>query len=106
MYVYQVDPLRDEGIDYAQRLAHAEVPTELALYSGTFHASPLVPDAASSTRILPATWPHYPEVLTKRATTVSVYDDARSALDLVRGVTVKKAISVQDEPRVTNPHRR
>lgn len=51
VYVYQVDPLRDEGIDYAQRLAHAEVPTELALYSGTFHASPLVPDAASSARI-------------------------------------------------------
>ena len=51
LYAYQFDPLRDETIDYAQRLAHAEVPTELAMYSGTFHASPLVPDAASSARI-------------------------------------------------------
>ena len=28
----QFDPLRDEGIDYAQRLAQANVPTELVLY--------------------------------------------------------------------------
>ena len=35
----QFDPLRDEGIDYAQRLAQANVPTELILYPGTFHGS-------------------------------------------------------------------
>lgn len=33
------DPLRDEGIDYARRLLHAGVPTELHLYPGTFHGS-------------------------------------------------------------------
>ncbi|WP_072801602.1 alpha/beta hydrolase [Rhodococcoides yunnanense] len=46
----QFDPLRDEGIDYAQRLAHANVPTELALYPGTFHGSTLVQQAAVSKR--------------------------------------------------------
>lgn len=50
LYGYQFDPLRDEGIDFAQRLLHANVPTDLVVYGGTFHASPLVP-AASSDRI-------------------------------------------------------
>nr|WP_268249555.1 alpha/beta hydrolase fold domain-containing protein [Streptomyces bluensis] len=33
----QYDAFRDEDIDYAQRLAHADVPTELALYPGVLH---------------------------------------------------------------------
>ncbi|HFK4647137.1 TPA: alpha/beta hydrolase [Serratia marcescens] len=37
--VNQYDPLRDEGIDYARRLAQANVRTELHLYPGTFHGS-------------------------------------------------------------------
>jgi acetyl esterase len=47
----QFDPLRDEGIDYAQRLAQAGVPTELVLYPGTFHGSSLVRDAAVTQRM-------------------------------------------------------
>ena len=47
----QFDPLRDEGIDYAQRLAQAGVPTELVLYPGTFHGSSLVQDAAVTQRM-------------------------------------------------------
>ncbi|WP_297624836.1 alpha/beta hydrolase [Nocardia sp.] len=46
----QFDPVRDDGIDYAQRLARAGVPTELHLYPGTFHGSGLVADAAVSRR--------------------------------------------------------
>lgn len=37
--INQFDPLRDEGLEYARRLAHANVPTELHLYAGTFHGS-------------------------------------------------------------------
>ncbi|WP_103354184.1 alpha/beta hydrolase [Amycolatopsis sp. CA-128772] len=47
----QFDPLRDEGIDYAQRLAHAGVPVDLRLYPGTFHGSSLVETAAVSRRM-------------------------------------------------------
>jgi acetyl esterase len=46
----QYDPLRDEDIDYARRLMHADVPTELRHYAGTFHGSSLVRDAAVSKR--------------------------------------------------------
>lgn len=49
--VAQFDPLRDEGIDYAQRLAQANVPTELHLYPGTFHGSFLVAEAQVSRRM-------------------------------------------------------
>ncbi|MEQ0558468.1 alpha/beta hydrolase [Amycolatopsis sp. NEAU-NG30] len=48
----QFDPLRDEGIAYAQRLAHANVPTELVLYPGTFHGSALARDAAITKRMI------------------------------------------------------
>ncbi|MBG0855773.1 alpha/beta hydrolase [Streptomyces spinoverrucosus] len=48
----QYDPMRDEGIDYAQRLAQADVPVELRLYPGTFHGSVLAHDAAVSRRMI------------------------------------------------------
>ncbi|QGH68374.1 alpha/beta hydrolase [Pseudactinotalea sp. HY158] len=35
--VNQVDPLRDEGLDYAARLLRAGVPTELHCWPGAFH---------------------------------------------------------------------
>ena len=41
----EFDPLRDEGIAYAQRLVQAGVPTELHLYPGTFHGSAMIPGA-------------------------------------------------------------
>jgi len=49
--VCQFDPLRDEGIEYAQRLAQTGIPTELHLYPGTFHGSSLIADAAVSARM-------------------------------------------------------
>ncbi|GAA3681026.1 alpha/beta hydrolase [Nonomuraea antimicrobica] len=42
--VCEFDPLRDEGIAYAQRLTHAGVATELVLYPGTFHGASVVAD--------------------------------------------------------------
>lgn len=48
--VAQYDPLRDEALGYAQRLAHADVPVELHLFPGTFHGSILVPGAWVSRR--------------------------------------------------------
>ena len=46
----QFDPLRDEGLAYAGRLAHAGVPTEVHSFPGTFHGSTLTPFAAVSQR--------------------------------------------------------
>jgi acetyl esterase/lipase len=34
---YQIDPTRDEGLDYAHRLIQAGVPTEVHHYPGAFH---------------------------------------------------------------------
>jgi acetyl esterase/lipase len=48
----QFDPLRDEGIQYAQRLLQAGVTTELHHYPGTFHGSGIIQDAAVSRRML------------------------------------------------------
>jgi acetyl esterase/lipase len=47
----ELDPLRDEGIQYALRLLAAGVSVELHSYPGTFHGSALVQDAAVSQRI-------------------------------------------------------
>ncbi|PWK83766.1 acetyl esterase/lipase [Lentzea atacamensis] len=47
----QYDPLRDEGIEYARRLAHAGVPTELRHYPATFHGSAFVESAAITRRM-------------------------------------------------------
>ncbi len=48
----QFDPLRDEGISYAQRLMQAGVNTELRHYPGTFHGSSMVESAAVTRRML------------------------------------------------------
>ncbi|MFI5610294.1 alpha/beta hydrolase [Amycolatopsis sp. NPDC051903] len=47
----QFDPLRDEALEYARRLAQANVPVELHLYPGTFHGSTFVAGAAVSRRM-------------------------------------------------------
>lgn len=50
--VNELDPLRDEGLDYAQRLLVAGVPTELHCFAGTFHGFVLVPTAQVTVRAL------------------------------------------------------
>jgi acetyl esterase/lipase len=47
----EFDPLRDEGLIYAQRLVAAGVRTELHLYPGTFHGSSMVQGAAITRRM-------------------------------------------------------
>jgi acetyl esterase/lipase len=47
----ELDPLRDEGIQYAMRLLAAGVSVELHSYPGTFHGSALAQDAAVSRRM-------------------------------------------------------
>ena len=49
--VCEFDPLRDEGIVYAQRLVQAGVHAELHLYPGTFHGSTQFAEADVSKRM-------------------------------------------------------
>jgi acetyl esterase len=48
---YQVDPTRDEGLDYARLLIRAGVPTEVHHYGGAFHVAHLVPGTAIGKRM-------------------------------------------------------
>ncbi|WP_344418397.1 alpha/beta hydrolase [Pseudonocardia ailaonensis] len=50
--VMQFDPLRDEGVEYAQKLLAADVVVELHLYPATFHASHIITAAEVSQREL------------------------------------------------------
>lgn len=50
--VCEHDPLRDEGLTYAQRLVQAGVSTELHHYAGTFHASVSIAEAVVSRRMV------------------------------------------------------
>jgi acetyl esterase/lipase len=49
--VCEFDPLRDEGIAYAQRLLQTGISTELHHYRGTFHGSGMVATAEVSKRM-------------------------------------------------------
>jgi acetyl esterase/lipase len=53
--VCEYDPLRDEGINYAQALLAAGVSVELHLFPGTFHGSTLVAGAEISKRMIAET---------------------------------------------------
>jgi acetyl esterase/lipase len=47
----EFDPLRDEGLSYAQRLLQAGVSVEIHHYPGTFHGSSMVTEAAVTKRM-------------------------------------------------------
>ncbi len=48
---YQIDPTRDEGLDYARLLIRAGVPTEVHHYSGAFHIAHVIPGTAIGARM-------------------------------------------------------
>ena len=50
--VNELDPLRDEGLEYARRLLVAGVSTELHCYAGAFHGFVLIPTAAITQRAI------------------------------------------------------
>ena len=49
---YQIDPTRDEGLDYARRLIQAGVPTEVHHYPGAFHMAHIIPGTAIGARMI------------------------------------------------------
>lgn len=49
---YQVDPTRDEGLDYADRLIQAGVPTEVHHYACAFHMAHVIPGTAIGARMI------------------------------------------------------
>ncbi|WP_198166705.1 alpha/beta hydrolase [Mycobacterium sherrisii] len=49
---YEVDPTRDEGLDYGRRLIEAGVPTEIHHYAGAFHMAHSVPGTAIGERMI------------------------------------------------------
>lgn len=49
---YQVDPTRDEVLDYARQLIQAGVPTEVHHYPGAFHMAHIIPGTAIGARMI------------------------------------------------------
>jgi len=49
---YQIDPTRDEGLDYARKLIQAAVPTELYHYAGAFHLAHFAPGTVIGARMV------------------------------------------------------
>ena len=49
---YQVDPTRDEGLDYARSLMRAGVPTELEHYGWSFHLAHALPGTRIGARMI------------------------------------------------------
>jgi acetyl esterase len=49
---YQIDPTRDEGLEYAHRLILAGVPTEVHHYAGAFHLAHIIPGTAIGARMI------------------------------------------------------
>jgi acetyl esterase/lipase len=48
----EIDPFRDEAVEYAHRLRRAGVPTELHVFSGACHGfDSLLPEWTSSQRL-------------------------------------------------------
>jgi acetyl esterase len=48
---YEVDPTRDEGLDYAFKLIRAAVPAELHHYPGAVHVTHAIPGTAVGARM-------------------------------------------------------
>lgn len=49
---YQIDPTRDEGLDYARLLIQAGIPTEIHHYSRAFHVAHVIPGTAIGARMI------------------------------------------------------
>jgi acetyl esterase len=49
---YQVDPGRDEGLDYARRLMQAGVSTDIHHYADAFHVAHIIPGTAIGARMI------------------------------------------------------
>jgi acetyl esterase len=50
--VYQIDPTRDEGLNYARLLIEAGVSTEVHHYAGAFHIAHVIPGTAIGLRMI------------------------------------------------------